>query len=462
MAVPSVAQEFTAHNPDGSTVQLFATGTPAAATFASTDGRAVVRNPETGFYEEATPSAVRTHVAAALPADRSRWQERRRERIGLAQRPAGATARARRPASPTNVIGLCLLVEFPHEVTTGHSRDEVDDFCNKVGYSGFGNHGSVFDYFQTSPKAFLLTNVVADYFTAAHDRSYYTDETRPRFSRAKELAVEGLDHLKGTGFDFDQLSVDDGGFVYALNMLYTGENSNSFAQGLWPHQNSLVDDYQAPDGRTFRDYQITDMRTELTMGTFVHESGHLVCDFPDMYNVSDFNSRGAGGFCLMGHYTQNPDFRTNPVQVSGYLKRVAGWTTRESELTAGMLQTVDAGRNDFLLYRKNDHRVLPTGEPPAAGSRPEPARRRRGDLARRRAGHRADSRDLLGPPLRDVVGTGGRRVPPRGRPQLWRRPRPVGSSEDRVLRHHHPQHEVVEPSSSPGWRSSRSPRRRLG
>ena len=45
-----------------------------------------------------------------------------------------------------NYVGLCLLVEFP-DVPHTISRQEVDHFCNQTGYTGFGNNGSVRDYF---------------------------------------------------------------------------------------------------------------------------------------------------------------------------------------------------------------------------------------------------------------------------------------------------------------------------
>jgi len=40
------------------------------------------------------------------------------------------------------------------------------------------------------------------------------------------------------------------------------------------------------------------MDRELTLATFCHENGHLVCDFPDLYDYGP-ESRGVGNFCLM-------------------------------------------------------------------------------------------------------------------------------------------------------------------
>ena len=39
-------------------------------------------------------------------------------------------------------VGLCLLIDFSDEPGT-ITREQVHDFCNKPGYTGFGNNGSV-------------------------------------------------------------------------------------------------------------------------------------------------------------------------------------------------------------------------------------------------------------------------------------------------------------------------------
>jgi hypothetical protein len=49
----------------------------------------------------------------------------------------------------------------------------VDDFCNKPGYTGFGNNGSVYDYFlEISGGRLRYKNLVTPYYTAQHPRSY--------------------------------------------------------------------------------------------------------------------------------------------------------------------------------------------------------------------------------------------------------------------------------------------------
>ncbi len=50
------------------------------------------------------------------------------------------------PPITGNVEGLCLLADFSDQVAT-IPRGDVVDYCNQVGYTGYGNNGSVRDYF---------------------------------------------------------------------------------------------------------------------------------------------------------------------------------------------------------------------------------------------------------------------------------------------------------------------------
>ncbi len=261
------------------------------------------------------------------------------------------------------VVGLCVLVDFPDMAGTV-ARADVDDFCNEIGYTGFRNKGSVRDYFHdVSGGRLSYTNVVVGYFTAVHDRAYYTDPDEDFGFRARQLVREALDHVKGSGFDFDRLSADSAKMVYALNIFYAGERGN-YREGLWPHQDNLRSPYQIGDPPPFPgapppppkwqffDYQITDIGTELSLGTFCHENGHMVCSFPDLYHRGEpRHSNGAGNYCLMAFGgNANPK---NPVQVSGYLKRQAGWTARERTILNGDVLTVEAAVNDFVIHARS-------------------------------------------------------------------------------------------------------------
>jgi M6 family metalloprotease-like protein len=393
MPVPFAGETFTFHNPDGSEVQVRGWGNQFEAVFETLDGYTVVKDPDTGFLHYATLSAdlstlvptaervgdadperlgaarhlrapqatSRARAAQAMDAmeagaSRPRWKIRNEQRRAQARRQAdpsaGPEADAEAEPLPAGTVGdyrgLCLLVQFP-DVPGTITQAEVSDFCNKPGYTGFGNNGSVHDYFlAVSDGKLRYTNQVTAYYTTQHPRAHYTDPTIPIGTRARELIVEALDHLRTTGFDFSGLTADGGQFVYALNVYYAGTRVNNWSEGLWPHAWTLAAPYVASPTRKFSDYQITDLGTQLTLRTFCHENGHMVCDFPDLYDYGS-EGNGVGHYCLMCFGASN----TNPAQVSAYLKDVAGWTSSMSNLGAGTTATLTAGVNDFLIHRKN-------------------------------------------------------------------------------------------------------------
>jgi M6 family metalloprotease-like protein len=392
MSMPFAETPFVLTQPDGSTIHVIGTGNQAAATFTTLDGFTLVRDPVSHFYHYAqrgaggalAPSGVRAGAADAEALDiapgllpepvpgadlpphamrgildsDSRWRARRAERQEGLRRSAAAAEAGVFLAPPErwtvgNFVGLTLLIDFSDHPAT-IARAEVERFCNQPGYSGFGNNGSVRDYFfDVSGGKLEYTNIVAPYYRARNPRDYYTDETVPSPTRAIELIREALDHLQASGFDASGLTSDDQEYVYALNVFYAGERDNNWAQGLWPHASSISPNgYQIAPGKILHDYQITDMTDELSLGTFCHENGHLICDFPDLYDYGEdgVRSKGVGVFCLMGAGGSGAA-RKNPAHVGAYLKHAAGWATDLIDLAADSTVTLQAGSNVFASLR---------------------------------------------------------------------------------------------------------------
>lgn len=389
MPAPFVDEQFTFSQPDGSEIRLRGWGSQSAAVFETLDGYTVALEEETGYYHYADLSADRTRleptgprVDTTDPADldrprhvrpvpppapsrgafaeagdevpERRWQQRRQARRAArrAGEGPGAPRAAAQPTPAEEVVGLCLLVRFP-DVPGTISQQQVQDFCTQTGYDGFGNNGSVRDYFlEVSGGALDYRIVVAADYTAAHERAHYTDETQPNGKRARELIREALDALLDGGFDPEVLSADSEGNVYALNVFYAGPRVNNWSKGLWPHAWALSPAYVASPTRTFHDYQITDMGSQLTLRTFCHENGHMVCDFPDLYDydsIADGRGNGVGNYCLMCFGGSD----TNPVHVSAFLKSEAGWTASLTQATPGEV-SLRAGQNEFVVHRRDD------------------------------------------------------------------------------------------------------------
>jgi M6 family metalloprotease-like protein len=387
MATPFNGKNFTFTQPDGTKIQVRGWGDQHYAVFETLDGYTVVKNPSTGFFEIARLSSdgtrlepapgpqgnldgARAGVPAGLRIEREaaraqgiegalrlggrRCDQRREQRKNLARAAralGGPLSAPPQRATIGDFVGLCLLIDFSDEPGT-ISRTEVEKFCNQPGYSGFGNSGSVFDYFlDNSIGRCRYTNIVPDYYRAQHPKSYYTDRNISQGVRARELILEALTHFKANGFDFTPLTADGSGFVYAMNVYYAGEVVNNWAEGLWPHAWHLASPVALVPGKSAYDYQFTDMSHELSLGTFCHENGHMLCDYPDLYDYGS-ESSGVGAYCLMcagGNINEK-----NPVHISAYLKRLSGWARNVTAIQHNQQIDLPSGQNDFAMFAKNN------------------------------------------------------------------------------------------------------------
>lgn len=386
MSYPFYGKEFIFTQPDGTQIKVKGWGDQHHAIFESLDGYSIVKDPDSGFYcyadlvedeEDLVSTGVKVGVVDAANLGLSKGLRIKRDAakqlafaaysyMGAKRRCEVRRERARSflrltmmhgaplmapPERETigNYRGLCLLIQFP-DVAGTIAREEVDNFCNQQGYNGYSNNGSVYDYFYDNSNGLLhYTNVVNAYYTAKHTRSYYTNPAVSYGKRARELVKEALAHLKSQNFDFNQLTVDDEGYVYAVNIFYAGYCPNNWGEGLWPHSWSLAMPYAlAPEVKAF-DYQITDMGSELTLATFCHENGHMICDYPDLYDYG-YESRGAGAYCLMCSGGRN---EKNPTEICAYLKYKSGWAKKLTMISENIQAEISAEENDFFIYRNN-------------------------------------------------------------------------------------------------------------
>jgi len=239
--------------------------------------------------------------------------------VGSSMELSGVTATS--PLVGT-VLGLTLLIDFPEEEGV-ISWESVDSYCNLPGYTGYGNNGSVRDYWYDVSNGMLeYTNYVTSYYyTAKYAKSYYTDPSIPYGQRARELILEALNYLDSQGFNFSTLSVDSNNRILAINAFYVGACPNAWAEGLWPHKGSMTDWFKA-DGVKSGDYQITNMGSSLYLGTFCHENGHLICKWPDLYDYG-YESYGIGRYGLMAYGGQGG----NPIPPNPYFRAAKGWET---------------------------------------------------------------------------------------------------------------------------------------
>lgn len=364
-AAPAFGQQFELSQPDGSAVPVRIWGDEYFQIVESLNGYTLVRDPASGVICYAQLSGGRLvstgvpvggekgtapkGVAPHLRADLNTVSEdvaKARMTFGPSR-----TLRARpdpeykgpRPPSSGSTQGICLLVDFSDSVAT-IPRNDVYDFCNLPGYNGYGNNGSVRDYFyDVSDGHLTYTNYVPPvYYRAVHPKSYYDNPLVSCEVGGRLLVAEALNWLENTiGFDFSPYDANGDGVIDAINLLYAGAVSSGWSYGLWPHSSSVT---FAADGVVADGYQISEMPGTLEIGTFCHENGHMLCWWPDLYDYT-FASKGLGQFCLMASGAS-----TDPVEPCCYLQDVSGWATTTVITTPERALPLTAGINSFYKF----------------------------------------------------------------------------------------------------------------
>ena len=382
---------FTYHQPDGSTFSVKVYGDEFFAYQRTLEGREIIMDPQTGFFCYARlatdgQSFKSTGIPVVTADDKSRETSKVAAlaagaaapyqllpnkavmaRVRAAQQYFRVDAKGRplppnqkhlpgkeegpQPGPPSRTtlgdfVGLCLLIDFPDDIGT-ITPGQVDNYCNQPsGYTDFGNACSINEYFRIQSNGkFNFTNVVPAYVRMPNPKSYYDNNLPYSDGKARELVNTALDILIAQGFDFSLLSRDSSGYIYSINVFYAGNRLSGWALGLWPHSGGIpariVD--AANNIRAYR-YQMTDMRSSLSIGTFCHENGHMTCQFPDLYSYANHASvvRSYSLMCSSGGL--------HPTNIDPYLKMKAGWADIVEVNSATNLRA--AAQEDRNFYYK--------------------------------------------------------------------------------------------------------------
>ncbi|WP_426238019.1 M6 family metalloprotease domain-containing protein [Pararhizobium sp. DWP1-1-3] len=241
------------------------------------------------------------------------------------------------------IKGLTILVNFDDLASTV-TRADVDDMLNGANYTRNGNVCSANEYFNRVSSGKLdYTNIVVGPYTLSRNREFYVNNL---------LVEEALQLAVADGVDLKQFDSRNENVVDALNIMYAGQTQ--YRGELWPHNWNI--DLRFGTMRTDL-YLLTSLGrtpTDLTIGTFCHENGHLLCRFPDMYDYGErdndsVKSAGIGSYCLMGAGNHNDNGRS-PSPVCAYLRDLAGWCDEEIDLNRAA--AYEARHGDYKTVMK--------------------------------------------------------------------------------------------------------------
>lgn len=349
--VPYLNQAIEVKQPNGEKLQLVVTGNLYYAEQRTKDGALVVFDESKKAYCYAEVNAagdnlISTGIIASDQGPRLFSAKAGEPQAGLSNAAKAALAKANHQrlmgghkhakaslsaesvsAGPVigAVKGLTVMIQFPDQAGT-ITKTQVENFLNNLTYTEFGNAQSVRGYFQSASGGKLdYTNYVPRYYTAKRNKAYYTDSSRPYGERAQELIGEALAWLQTSeGFDFSTLSTDGSKKIRGLNFFYAGETDGGWSQGLWPHMGTLDKAFCA-NGVCTNGYQISNMSSKLAIGTFVHESGHLLFDWPDLYDYDGSSNGSLGAYCMMGTGSVGAATKLKPVLPNGFFRHLVGW-----------------------------------------------------------------------------------------------------------------------------------------
>lgn len=235
---------------------------------------------------------------------------------------------------------LVVLVDFsdkPAEVP----KNIINDMFNSSNFSYNGNNGSVNQYFKDVSGGLVdYEGVVFGYFRAPKTFEEY--DNGPYGSTAREILGQALQWIENQGFDFSTLHTT-AGKITAINMMYTG-SAKEWSKGMWYHASSYSG--FTADGVKSGSYNTSPARSNLTIGTTVHENGHMLCKWPDLYSYdSDATGKdGIGSFCVMASSGGK-----NPPMPNPYFRTVAGWIT-PTEVN-NFNGVVTEQHDDFKVYK---------------------------------------------------------------------------------------------------------------
>jgi immune inhibitor A len=234
-----------------------------------------------------------------------------------------------------------VLVEFPGTPVAANAKQRITDlFFSRNTIAT----GSVAEYYaEASSNIISLSGQVVGPYTLTQAITHYANGTSGRGPRpnVQDMAAEALP-LANRDINFSSFDMDRNGLVDAYIIVHAGTGAEYTLNGndIWSQRASLPT-MTAVDGVNV--FNFLTIPEDAHIGVCAHELGHLLFEWPDLYDI-DSNadranigivSQGIGNWCLMagGNWNHLPgqDAGTTPCHPSAWCKQHQGWVTTVRE-----------------------------------------------------------------------------------------------------------------------------------
>jgi immune inhibitor A len=263
-----------------------------------------------------------------------------------------------KPRGDVNV--LFLLVDFsdqPHTQTVAHFKK----LLFSEGNSNY-NEKSLKEYYkEVSYGEVNVIGYVSDWIRMPRPYAYYVngeDGTGPYPTNTQKLVEEAVEIAKKSGqIEWDIFDLNGDGKIEALSVLHAGSGAEQTGAGqgdIWSHKHQTTKKIHV----TNKTYALTYLTVpeDSRLGVIAHELGHLLFEWPDLYDAGPRNStitQGLGDWCLMAGGSWNNKGNT-PAYPSAWCRYGQGWSTTINITSDQELIVKDIERNKevYRLWTK--------------------------------------------------------------------------------------------------------------
>jgi len=219
---------------------------------------------------------------------------------------------------------IVVLAQFTDKMMVQTNQHFHDLFFS----TGVLPNGSVREYYKEVTNGLIdIQGEVVGPYTLPKTLKQYANGASGTGAVAPNARTMAYDAavLANADVNFTPYDNDGDGFVDAYIVLHAGGGAEATGSknDIWSHKWVLSGGAYTADGA--RIYAYLTVPEDSKIGVCVHELGHLLYGFPDLYDT-DYSSEGVGNWCVMGAGSWNGGGDV-PAHFSAWCKVNQGWAT---------------------------------------------------------------------------------------------------------------------------------------